>query len=106
MKVVVNRGHGGFGLSAEAIRWMAKRSCVKAKKAIDWDSVICGCWDSPEDEIAFRSSALLIKCVETLGRKANDRCSRMEIIEIPDGVEAVIEGCDGYEWIAEKHRTW
>lgn len=106
MKVVVNSCYGGFCLSEEAVQWMAKRGCVEAQKTIDRGATNCGGWDYPEDEVAFRSSALLVECVETLGPKANGPCSYLEIIEIPDDVDVVIEECDGCEWIKEKHRKW
>ncbi len=53
-----------------------------------------------------RSDPLLIQIVEELGERANTRFSQLEIVEIPDGVEFVIEEYDGIEHIAEAHRTW
>jgi hypothetical protein len=48
----------------------------------------------------------LIKVIEKLRDKANGRCAKLKIVEIPDGVEYVIQEYDGNEHIAEKHRTW
>lgn len=48
----------------------------------------------------------LVRVVEELGEKANDAGSNLAIVEIPDDVEYVIEEYDGYEHVAEKHRTW
>lgn len=53
-----------------------------------------------------RDHPLLIQCVETLGEAVNGACAKLEIIEIPDGVEWGIEEYDGCEWVAETHRTW
>ena len=33
-------------------------------------------------------------------------CSRLKVVEIPDGIEWQIEEYDGKEWVAETHRTW
>ena len=47
-----------------------------------------------------------MKCVETLGDKASGNSARLRIVEIPDDVEWKIEEYDGYEHVAEVHRTW
>ena len=56
----------------------------------------------PED----RSDPLLIQVIEELGEKASGRCAKLQIVEIPDGVEWEIEEYDGNEHVAERHRTW
>ena len=61
-----------------------------------WD-----CWIDAE-----RSDPLIIECVEALGEKASGPLSKLKIVEIPDGVEYVIQEYDGNEHIAEAHRTW
>ncbi len=53
-----------------------------------------------------RHNPHLIETVEELGELANSKVSDLKIVEIPDGVEYVIEDYDGNEWVAEKHRTW
>ncbi len=53
-----------------------------------------------------RDDSNLIKVIEKLKEKANGRCSKLKIIEIPSDVDFQIEEYDGYEHIAEKHRTW
>jgi hypothetical protein len=54
-----------------------------------------------------RSNPILIQVVEELGEKASTVYSKLEIIEIPDGIEYEIENKDyGYEYIYEKHRIW
>lgn len=90
MKVVINSCYGGYSLS---------------KKAYDYLGI-------PWDEYGFafgndRSNPALVKCVDELGKDANGDCACLQIIEIPDDVlEWEIEGYDGVEWVAEKHRTW
>lgn len=53
-----------------------------------------------------RTDKDLIKVVKEFGESANTMCSKLKVIEIPDGVEYTVEEYDGQEWIAEKHRTW
>lgn len=56
----------------------------------------------PED----RTDPKLIQVIEELGELANGRCAKLKIVEIPDDVEYHIHEYDGYEHIAENHRTW
>jgi hypothetical protein len=53
-----------------------------------------------------RNDPKLVECVETLGSEANGRGAELIVVEIPDSVEFQIENFGGWEWIAEKHRTW
>lgn len=54
-----------------------------------------------------RHDPLLIQAIEELGEDANSCVCQMKIVDIPDGVEYIIQENDGgIEWIAEKHRTW
>ena len=53
-----------------------------------------------------RNDPLLIQIIEEMGDAANGTRAKLEIIEIPDGVDFTIEEYDGNEHIAEKHRTW
>lgn len=53
-----------------------------------------------------RTHPLLIQVVEELGNEANGPCAALKIVEIPDDVEYEIDEYDGFEHIAEKHRTW
>lgn len=53
-----------------------------------------------------RTDPILIRVVEELGEEADGMCARLKIVEIPDGVEWVIDEYDGNETIDEKHRSW
>jgi len=53
-----------------------------------------------------RDDPALVKTVEDLGEKANDRFAELKIIEIPDDVEWEITEYDGLEQVEEKHRVW
>lgn len=53
-----------------------------------------------------RDHHLLVRVVEELGDRANSRFAELKIVEIPDGVEYEIAEYEGFEHVAEKHRTW
>ena len=54
-----------------------------------------------------RNDPLLIAAVESLGsEKAGGEHSTLKVVEIPDGTDYEIDEYDGYEHVAEKHRTW
>ena len=53
-----------------------------------------------------RHDPALIQAVEELGGKANGDHAELAVVEIPDGVDYVIEEYDGNEHVAEAHRTW
>lgn len=53
-----------------------------------------------------RTEYRMILAIEELGPAASSRLASVKVVEIPDGVDFVIEEYDGKEWIAEKHRTW
>lgn len=53
-----------------------------------------------------REHPLLIRVVEELGEKANDDCAELVVVKIPEDIDYTIEEYDGFEHIAEIHRTW
>jgi hypothetical protein len=53
-----------------------------------------------------RSDPLLVQTVEELGHLANGDCTRLKIVEIPDGVLWEIDEYDGMETVREQHRSW
>ena len=48
----------------------------------------------------------LIKVVKELGKEANGQCAKLKIVEIPDGINWIIDEYDGTESIQEEHRSW
>ena len=91
MKIVINRCHGGFGLSDMALgRYMELKGYPNDSRSLYYN----------------RNDPILVQVVEELGDKASGRLSRLRVVEIPDDVEWQIDEYDGNEWVAEKHRIW
>jgi len=132
-KIVINKCHGGFGLSHKAVMRYLELKGWDVKIELDEFCVDIFKRHHPDDEVTienllrvFGESALhyyvngeyfspydiprddpdLIRVVEELGEEANGKYAELKIVEIPDDVEWVIQEYDGYEWVAEKHRTW
>lgn len=53
-----------------------------------------------------REDSILIEVVEELGDKANGKCSKLKIVEIPDDLDYVIDNYDGIETLHQKVREW
>lgn len=121
MKVVINSDWGGFSLSDEAIARYheIKGIPVYPEKDNSYASMeITTFWYIPleereeNDDRYFteydldRSDPALVQVVEELGERADGGYASMKVVEIPDDVEWYIQEYDGFEWIAEKHRTW
>lgn len=59
--------------------------------------------DSRPDD---RADKVLVGVVEEIGRRANGFGTDVKIVEIPDGIDYIIDDYDGLETIREKHRIW
>ena len=113
MKVVINADFGGFSLSDDAMRMYSDLAGLNlVGKPSSFGHTIFYIDGEIEDESAFwegeiaRNDENLVKVVETLGSAANGNYSRLKVVEIPDGVDWMLQEYDGSEWIAEVHRTW
>jgi len=58
------------------------------------------------DREVNRDDPRLIQIVEEMGEAANGSCANLRIVEIPDGTDYEVNEYDGFEHVAEKHRTW
>jgi hypothetical protein len=92
-KIVINRSSAGFGISDLAKEILSKKVSPEELKNIQFN-------------LQYRGHAALVAVVESLGDKANASSSFLQIVEIPDDVEWIISSHIGFEWVAEKHRTW
>lgn len=115
MKVVISTCYGGFGVSHEAFLRLRELGHADALAEPDFGEY----WSDgsgPRNRSMFmsdflscstcRHDPLLVQVVEELGDAANGWAAKLEVIDIPDGVEYTIEEYDGLEHIAEEHRTW
>lgn len=111
-QIVINRVHGGFGLSDQAIELYFDRKGWEHVTHISKFGQMLHYKDSVSDENFFSEHELqrddpdLVFVVKKLGEFVNTKFSHLKIVTIPDDVDWFIEEYDGVEWVAEKHRTW
>jgi hypothetical protein len=91
MKLIINTCYGGWELSEAACRMYYNIQGIDAL-------------DKEIDDL--RIDPVLIDIIEKIGSKASSPNADLRIIEIPDGVDWIIQDYDGIEWVAEKHRIW
>ena len=112
MKIVINRCHGGFGLSEKAIELLfEKKGWTLVRKVLD--STFTSYYkDSIQDDNFFnefdldRNDPDLVAVVEEIGDKANGWAAVLKVVDVPEDVIWYVKEYDGIEWVAEKHRTW
>lgn len=112
--VVINRCHGGFGLSHEAkvlyLETTKTKFEVVDRESRDatkrWGRLFTVNGSSWDDHLIVRDDPILVQVVKTLGSRANSDYSHLKIVTVPSDVDWVIEEVDGIEWIAERHKIW
>ena len=116
-EIVINRCYGGFSLSRKAFLRLRELHQKDALEETDWGEPWCD-GSGIREPLGFRGNVgmfcrdiprnepLLIQVIEELGVDVNGACAKLKIVEIPNGMDWVIEEYDGLEWIAEKHQTW
>lgn len=112
--IVINACHGGFGLSRKAELEYLDRAGI----AYEFESredrfsnsnlgpyiMINGNhWHSRE---IARDDPALVAVVRNLEEDANGPHAELKIVTIPADVDWQIDEYDGWEWVAEVHRTW
>jgi hypothetical protein len=113
--VVINRCHGGFGLSWDAQIAYLDRSGI-AYTLVDRVSrddtqrlgqeIKLASGDTWYDRAIDRDDPVLVALVREMGEAVNSEFANLRVVKIPGDVEWEIEEYDGLEWVAEQHRTW
>ncbi len=121
MKIVINKCYGGFSLSDAGILKYAELKGISLylKPPANITSRLGNLfyrvyYTTPDfqEKTHFsqydikRDDPFLIQTIEELGQKAASAASNLRIVEIPDGVEWMIDEYDGMEWVAQKHQIW
>jgi hypothetical protein len=114
MKIVINKKHGGFRLSKEAVLLYGEKKGLNI--IAEEDKVIKGLnhyylnEEKPGNGFAEwdieRTDPILIEVVEQLGDLANSRYAKLKIVEVPDDVKWYIHDYYGVEEVHEEHRKW
>lgn len=127
-KIIINCQYGGFSLSDAAIREYYKRKNIPVFTIsgsygfihyydelppegynVDETNTEHNDWSNAHylsDRNIPRDDPILVSVVEDLGEAANGSYATLKVVEIPDDAEWEIAEYDGYEHVAEKHRTW
>jgi hypothetical protein len=113
--IVINRCHGGFGLSWDAQIAYLDRAGI-AYTLVDRVSrddtqrfgqeikLVSG--DTWYDRQIERDDPVLVALVREMGEAVNSEFANLRVVKVPGDVEWEIEEYDGLEWVAEQHRTW
>ncbi len=111
-KIVINKSYEQFFVSHKAFIRLRELGQVEALQETDRGAY----WPlaaGPEEPSLNRCGALiprdderLVQVVEELRAAANGHAADLKVVEIPDGVEWVINKTDGVEHVSEVHRTW
>lgn len=101
MKVVINRCHGGFSLSLEAVKYMANLGSVQAQEELASKAFYGYVYDNERD------NKYLVEAVEVLGSDvASGSCAELCVIEVPNNVQWHIAEYNGMEHVAQNHATY
>ena len=114
MKIVINKKHGDFLLSEEAVLLYGDKKglniIAKEDKVIKH---LCHYYLNEEKEENLfaeweieRTDPVLVEVVEQLGDLANSCYSKLKVVEVPDDVKWYIHDYYGNEKVHECHRIW
>jgi hypothetical protein len=113
--IVINRCHGGFGLSHKGELEYLKRAGIAytLQDRVSRDdtqrfgsAIVLANGDSFYSRNIERDDPALVATVQALGEEANGDFANLRVVKIPGDVEWEIDEYDGLEWVAEQHRTW
>lgn len=111
-KIVINKSYEQFFVSYQAFTRLRELGQAEALQEPDRGTY----WPlaaAPQEPSLNRCGALiprddkkLVQVVEELQGAANGHAALLKVVEIPDGVQWVINKTDGVEHVSEVHRTW
>lgn len=81
-------------------RWQEMTQSEKEEAKKRWSS------ERLYDKEIARDDQVLVQVVEELGKEANGIFASLKVVNIPDDIKWEIDEYDGYEHVAEVHRTW
>ena len=113
-EIVINKCHGGFGLSHEAEMLYLKLAMIDytTEDRLSRDETTRLGPQPMIDGVVWRSADLkrddpvLVSVIKRLGKTANATHANLKIVKIPASVAWEIMDYDGREWVAEQHRRW
>jgi hypothetical protein len=114
MKIVINKKHGDFRLSEEAVLLYGDKKGLNiiAQQDEKVKTIIHYYLDEKKDGNQFgeweieRTDPILVEVVEQLGDLADGYYCKLKVVEVPDDVKWYIHDYDGIESVYEKHRIW
>lgn len=117
MKVILNKCFGGFELSKKAHQLYAEKKGLPFNIYFDkygfeqyrTDGKTEGEPDSKDFfwlSDKYRDDPVLVEVVEELGEAANGCCANLLVVDIPDGMDYVVNDYDGIEILSPKTQTW
>ena len=102
MKIVVNRCYGGFSVSDAVLDELGIHGKYRCRYLRNDAFGI-----KNSRHLAYRADKNLIAAIEKIGvEKSSGSCAKLEVVEIPDGIDWEIDEYDGHERIHETHRSW
>lgn len=114
-QVVINRCHGGFGLSWDAQVAYLDRAGIaytlENRESRDDTSrygqrIKLASGNDFYDREIQRDDPILIALVKEMGKDANGQFANLRVVKVPGDVKWHVDEYDGLEWVAEDHRTW
>ena len=134
MKVILNKCYGGFGISDAGYRLYAQKKGIDLFPYVQhpngymrvddvgddygllsYFTADFGKW-ADDNDIDWgkhlylgedhREDPVLIEVVEELGSDADGRFAELRVVDIPDGMDYVIDDYDGIETLHERVREW
>jgi len=113
--IVINRCHGGFGLSWDAqiayldragIAYTLEDRESRDDTARHGQRIKLASGNDFYDKEIRRDDPILVALVKEMGEDVNGQFANLRVVKVPGDVEWHVDEYDGLEWVAENHRKW